>query len=665
MCGIAGYQGKFSKLLLTQMNNLQKHRGPDDHALIELQGTHKTGLAHQRLSIIDLSSAGKQPMTVKCAHCQPNTAKLEQKIWLTYNGELYNYQILKAELIAKGHQFCTQTDSEILIHLYAEYGIKMLSKLEGIFAFAIYDGRKNGQKDPLNPGDLLIVRDQYGIKPLYYTQTPKGFLFASEIKALLCEPTVSREIDPAAIEAYVSYLWCPGPHTAFKNIQKLLPGHATIIRNNQPYKSWQYYALPVPSNTLQFTKSFNDAAIELSQHIESAVSKQLISDVPVGAFLSGGLDSSSIVAMMRKLNPTRQIECFTIKISGKSTDGFNDDLPYAQQVAKDLNISLHTVEANPSIITRLPEMLYHLDEPQADPAPINALLICELAKKHGVKVLLSGAGGDDIFTGYRRHAAIHYQQYWRHCPIFLRQIISKFARHMQSGCAIGMNTAILRRATKLLAYCDQQGDDLLESYFYWNTSQSRRQLFNPEFFRPAKKPIYKLSESLKDFKSQDLLTRMLCMEMAHFLPDHNLNYTDKMSMASGIEVRVPLLDQELVKFAFQLPSHYKQRGKTGKAIFKKAMEPYLPQNIIYRPKTGFGAPIRHWMQHELTPVIHEYLSNATISNRGWFEPQAVQKLIKQTMSGRADGSYTLFSLLCIELWAQQFIDQAIPKPLLL
>lgn len=662
MCGIAGFSGHFDPLLLQKMGARIKHRGPDDEGDIILRNRNNSvGLAHKRLSIIDLSKEGQQPMTVNCACCK-NTNDLEShnKLWLIYNGELYNYRELRSELEAKGHHFHSVTDSEVLLHLYAQEGHAMLQRLNGIFAFALYDGRNNGHKQNIQQSDLLLARDSVGTKPLYYSQTKSGFLFASELKALLVCNELQRDLDFTAIHYYLAYLWCPGQQTALRAVKKMQPGEAMIVRNGQIIKSWHFYNLPYGRTMLNLSE--NEICAELNTRLTKAVERQLISDVPVGAFLSGGLDSSAIVAMMRKLNPDKPIQCYTIDFSDRvSIEGNPNDLPYAKQVAKHLKVDLNIIKVEADMIQHLERMLYHLDEPQADPAPINALLIAEAARRDGIKVLLSGAGGDDIFSGYRRHFAIQRERFWSLLPLYLRRKISKFSCHLMEGNGLKyvMKFPFIRRLAKLSAYSHLPMERRVASYFLWGTEGLRRTLYSADMMAELQQvdTLEPLLNSLQKIPNEnDPLNQMLYLEGKHFLADHNLNYTDKMSMAAGVEVRVPLLDPDLIDLATCIPSHLKQKGNIGKYIFKKTMEPYLPKKIIYRPKAGFGAPLRQWLHRELQPMVNDILSESAIKKRNIFDPKAVSRLIKLDKEGRIDGAYTIFSVLCIELWSRAFVD---------
>jgi asparagine synthase (glutamine-hydrolysing) len=657
MCGIGGFSGQFSPSLLAEMGTRIAHRGPDDMGeKLLLHENNKVGLVHRRLSIIDLSADGQQPLTVNCACCESSA---ENRLWLTYNGELYNYQELRAELISKGHQFKSKTDSEVLLHLYAEEGIDMLKRLNGIFAFAIYDGRHTQQNNALQCGDLFLARDGVGVKPFYYTETASGFLFASEIKALLASSEVSTDIDLTAMHYYLAYLWCPGQQTALQNVKKLQPGEALIIRKGKIAKRWFFYDFPYAGIQSESSEAI---AQQLEKHLSTAVNRQLIADVPVGAFLSGGLDSSSIVAMMKKKNPDQLINCYCIGFKqGMESEGHEDDLPYAKTVARHLNVKLNVLEVEADIINHLQKMIYHLDEPQADPAPIHVYLIAQAARRDGVKVLLSGAGGDDIFSGYRRHQALQLDPLWKWMPLPLRKKLSHYARHILEGgqTKASLKNPRVRRLAKLFAHTDVPVDRRIASHFMWSTETLRRNLYTADMSAHLgdTDTLAPLLDSLTRIAAEkNSLNRMLYLEGKHFLADHNLNYTDKLSMAAGIEVRVPLLDPDLIQFAAQIPAKFKQKGNTGKAIFKKAMEPYLPKSIIYRPKSGFGAPLRRWLHNELQEYVHDTLSEASLKRRGIFDPKAVTQLLHWDKQGRVDASYTIFSLLCIEIWAKIFVD---------
>jgi asparagine synthase (glutamine-hydrolysing) len=631
MCGIVGFFGQFNPDLLEKMNRSISHRGPDD------QGTYYNpakglGLAHRRLSIIDLSPLGHQPMW-----------DANQKVVIVFNGEIYNYRELRSELIASGYEFKSHSDTEVLLNLYLRDGDKMFSLLNGIYAFAIWDSRDES---------LLLARDGVGVKPLYYSETSKGLLFASELKALLQEESVDRSLNLEAIQYYLTYLWAPAPHTMLKSVKKLEPGHAMVVKNGRIQRQWQFYDLPYHQPIKSISE--NDAVNQLQEKLKQAVERQMVADVPVGAFLSGGLDSSSVVAFAKQAVPDQKIQCFTIGFKDNTAleEGMIDDLPYANQVARHLGVDLHTIYADSGIIHQLEKVIYHLDEPEADPASIHTMLISQLARSHGIKVLLSGTGGDDVFSGYRRHYALMQERYWSWMPKFARSGLKSLSS------SLPLNIPLSRRMARAFQYADLEGDERLASYFYWTDPENQQSLYS-ESLREALQtvPSDPLVSSLSRLPGHvPDLNKMLYLEGKHFLADHNLNYADKMSMAAGVEVRVPLLDPELIAFGASLPVSYKQRGRVGKWIFKKAMEPYLPRDVIYRPKTGFGAPLRYWLKHELSPMVEDLLSETSLKKRGLFDPQGVKNFLDEDRGGRIDGAYTIFALICIELWCRIFID---------
>ncbi len=620
--------------LLEQMNTRLSHRGPDDSGICVVKGGG-IGLAHNRLSIIDLSPQGHQPMW-----------DIGEQALIVFNGELYNYRELRKELEDSGFSFKSHSDTEVLLNLYLKDGEAMLPKLNGMFTFAIWDARKK---------ILFLARDGLGVKPLYYSQTVKGFLFASELKALLLEPTVERTIDPLAIQSYLTFLWCPAPHTILQSIKKVKPGCAMLVHDGKIKKEWQFYDLPYHQTIKPY--SVEEAVAYVQEALKTAVSRQMVADVPVGAFLSGGLDSSSVVAFAKEFSTSAKVQCFTIGIKGQelAAEGMTEDLPYAQKVAHHLNVDLHTIFVGPDSVNHLERMIYHMDEPEADPAALNVLFICQLAHEHGIKVLLSGTGGDDIFTGYRRHHALMGEKYWEWLPTIGRSGLKSF---LQSLPGSGPKTRRLQRA---FHYADLEGDERIASYFFWTPPDVVEQLCKPLLDQAQERgnpPSSLLVNSLLNLPQHtSKLNRMLYLDTKHFLADHNLNYTDKMSMATGVEVRVPLLDPDLIHLACQLPLEYKQHGFTGKWIFKKSMESYLPLSVIYRPKTGFGAPLRYWLKNQLKPLVDDVLSPASIKRRGLFDPKAIERLIAMDRAGTVDGAYTIFALLCLELWQKIFLEE--------
>tara|TARA_Y100000589_G_C27169133_1_gene635927 strand:- start:851 stop:2416 length:1566 start_codon:yes stop_codon:yes gene_type:complete len=521
-----------------------------------------------------------------------------------------------------------------------------------MFSFAIWD---NKQKL------LILARDSFGIKPVYFTAESDYFAFASELKGLIpFLPKINNKknlyefLDPSSIERYLTFQWCPGEGTPFKNIKKLDPGNVLVIKEGVIKEKINWYKLPVFRRG-KGCSSFKKKSIlikGIESNLRNAVHRQLNADVPVGAFLSGGLDSSSIVVFAREKIPN--LKCFTIDTSGLESEGIVDDLPYAKKVANYLNVPLEILKLDSSVIINgINNMIWQLDEPIADPAPLNVFYISQLAQKKGIKVLLSGCGGDDIFTGYRRHFAINNEFYWNWIPPKIADQLNYIIKK------IGVNNPLLRRFNKLLTGVGLDNEQKLINYFRWINHYDLEQLYSSDLKKQlininSGKPMLDFISELSDDVSK--IDKMLALEQRFFLTDHNLNYTDKMSMKLGIEVRVPFLDNQLVKFADTIPSYLKQRGRIGKWALKKAMEPYLPRDIIYRPKSGFGLPLRKWIKVELKDWISDTLSYEKIKNRGLFEPKNVMQLIKDNENNKIDASYTIFSLACIEIWCQYFID---------
>jgi len=631
MCGIVGYSGGFTASAITQANKLQDHRGPDDSGEF-IDSTSGIGLGHVRLSILDLSTLGHQPM-----------ASEDGSVVMIFNGEIYNFRELRLNLEAIGHRFRSDSDTEVLLHLYLTYGEAMLDQLNGIFAFAIWDKRDKS---------LFVARDALGVKPLYYSLTDKGFAFASEIKALLCLVPEARELDISALHRYMSFLWCPGEGTPLRGVRKLMPGEAMLVRYGKVVRHWTWYQLPIFQGVTD-NLSEMEALTGTVDGLRQAVQRQLVADVPVGAFLSGGLDSSAVVAFARE--QVSDIRCFTIESEGDQEAGATNDLPYAKRVAEHLEVPLDVVRIDSNrMADDLEKMVMQLDEPLADPAALNVLYISQLAKEQGVKVLLSGAGGDDLFTGYRRHLAVNYEHYWDWLP---QQMLSGLEKASER---LDKRKPMFRRLAKVCSGAGLSGDMRLANYFVWSKESQLLNIYTSDFRarlgeETAVKPMLDFLSQLPS--SVKPLDKMMTLEQRFFLADHNLNYTDKMSMAVGVEVRVPFLDLDLVKHASQIPLAMKQRGRVGKWVLKKAMEPYLPHDVIYRPKTGFGAPLRRWMRHELKPLLSDLLSVSSLKQRGLFEPMEVQHLIEQNDSGKVDAAYTLLSILSIEIWCRTYLDE--------
>jgi asparagine synthase (glutamine-hydrolysing) len=632
MCGIGGFSGRFKFELLTAMNTAMVHRGPDDGGVLNLPD-QQVGLCHRRLSIIDLSPLGHQPMW-----------DVSRRVAIVFNGEIYNFRELRIDLEKRGFSFASHSDTEVLLNLYLAEGEGMLARLNGMFAFAIWDQEKR---------QLFVARDGFGVKPFYYSETTSGFVFASEMKALLQEPTIPRAIDAQAVLNYITYQWCPAPRTMLSSVKKLLPGFAMIVEEGRVTRQWQFYDLPYYGSKCMLSPEA--AADELRTRLAEAVRRQMVADVPVGAFLSGGLDSSAVAYFAREHAKDGQLDCFTIAFKDDAwrKEGMAEDLPYAQLVAKHLGVNLHIVNVGSEMAEEFARMVFHLDEPQADPAALNVLFISRMAREQGIKVLLSGAGGDDILSGYRRHQALWFEKYWTWLPQSSLTEIKRLTQSFKGSGPVG------RRLSKLFAYADADELERLVSYFNWVDPVTRNTLLSPWMRAELMggvgvNPLLETASRLPP--EMPSLDKMLYLEGKYFLADHNLNYTDKMAMAASLEVRVPFLDNDLVAFATSLPAHYKQHRTQGKWLFKKAMEPLLPHDVIYRPKTGFGVPVRHWLKNELRPMVNALLSDDVIRRRGLFDAAGVRDLVNNDRLGRSDGSYTVLALMCVELWCQTFLD---------
>ncbi len=626
MCGFIGFSGKFSQESLKKSLLSLAHRGPDNSGYIYFDHIN-VGLGHTRLSIIDLSEDGNQPMT-------SNDGNI-----IVYNGEIYNFKHLRKILIRKGVKFKSQTDTEVLLHLYEKYGLEITKYLNGIFAIAIFDKKLN---------KIFLIRDNFGVKPLYYFRNSHGIIFASEIKAIMNFIDFSKElICKKSIRNHLTYLFNPNNTVMIKNLKKVSPGEYLVIHkgNIEEKKIWFSLAKRKINKNAE-KKNIKD---QLINNFRDAVHRQMVSDVPVGALLSGGLDSSSVVAFAKEVNS--QIPCFTIVNDNNKKEGFIDDLPFAKKVSKILNTPLFEVEVNSSdLINNLYKTISILEEPVADPAALNVLFISQIAKSKGIKVLLSGAGGDDVLTGYRRHTALKINQFLKYLPNFSVNLFKK--------CKVrNFSNPNIRRLDKFINNLGLKGNDQIINYFKWTSDNVINSLLTNngkfEFSNDIEMQEF-LNLSPKD---QPMLEKMLLIEKRFFLTDHNLLYNDKMSMASSIELRVPFLDTEFEDFCNSIPLKYKQRGLQNKWILKKAMEKYLPKDVIYRSKTGFGSPIRSWVRNDLKDFINEILCESNIKKRNIFNYNFIKNLITDNLEYNIDASYTIFSLVCIEIWFQIFIDK--------
>jgi asparagine synthase (glutamine-hydrolysing) len=636
MCGICGYVGCNRPELLEQMCSVMTHRGPDDFGIwFDLK--QNVGLGHRRLSIIDLSSAGHQPMS-----------NADGTIWLSYNGEIYNFQEYRKLLVEKGYKFRGNSDTEVLLYLYEEFGLDFLNKLNGIFALAIWNTKRK---------ELLLVRDHAGIKPLYYWQDNSRLYFASEIKALLRIPEIPRELNENAVPAYLTFLWVPGEQTMLKSVKKIEPGHFLVWKNGRLRVEKWFTLTYSPDKSVseeQWIERVRDTFMRTTQ-------RQMISDASLGAFLSGGLDSSSIVSCMRNVFPEREINCYTIshKQEELAREGIVHDFPYAEKVAKSFNVNLKSRVINKDILKLLPKMVYHLDEPDADPAAILTYIIAEMAREDGVKVLLSGTGGDEIFFGYRSHQAYRQYEYLKWVPDFLLSSLLSAAT-ATATLMRGTQSALARRTRKFRNGLLQQGLAKHIALADWSDPQTRLNIVTDEFSQALREDQY-INSCMKkyfdNFTGTGELNRHSYVLTQTFLAAHNFLYNDKAAMAASIEVRVPFMDIELMKLTACIPEHYKMKGTKLKYLFNKAMQPYLPREVLCRKKTGFYVPLRQWLADGLDDAMCELLSPARLKARGIFKSDEIQNMLKENRENKADHGYLIYALMCLELWQQTFIDQ--------
>lgn len=627
MCGIVGAFGnQISNLNEKEILCAIQHRGPDDQGV---WSNEYVFLGQVRLSIQDTSDAGHQPMVSP-----------DGRYILIYNGEIYNHPELRDELKKTNHQFKSTSDTETLLLGLIHQGPDFIKRLNGIFAFAFYDILLN---------NLIVARDPLGVKPLYYFQTGDSFSFASELKALLSF-NQHFTLAPEKLKDYLTFLWCPGEGTPFKEVKKLLPGHyAELQIHDGQLKSKTEKFYHIPFNGIYQKSSEKEFIDLLDQKLNKAVQRQLLSDVPVGYFLSGGLDSTLLVAIARKLTGG-PLQCFTIETEvTTSREGFTDDLDFAKKAAAYLDVKLEVVKADIDIVRDFDKMIWHLDEPQADPAPLNVYNIAHRAKEMGFKVLIGGTGGDDLFSGYRRHQALQFEKYIQWMPKYLKYLLAKIRWNN--------NQPFGRRVNKVLQQLDKPTAQRLAHFYTWLPADRVNALFEKDQKEKVAQhdPLQYLMILLEDIPSESSwLNKMLYWEMRSFLVDHNLNYTDKMGMAAGVEIRVPYLDLDLINFACQLDPKLKLKGRETKYILKKVAERYLPKEIIYRPKTGFGAPVRKWIVEDMDAMIKERLSKEAIIKQGMFDPAEVHRLIAENKTGKVDASYSIWSLLAISSWMKQF-----------
>lgn len=653
MCGICGLANWGDAETLMRMTQVQAHRGPDDSGVWQklLPDGGYCGLGSRRLAILDLSAAGHMPMS-----------NGDGTVWIALNGEIYNFAELREELTAKGHRFHSQTDTEVVVHLYEQEGVSFLRRLRGMFALAIYDLREaiHGS-EPL----LLLARDHFGIKPLYYTQQGGRLAFASEVKSLLEVPGVTAQMDREALQQFLTFLWVPDPLTMFRDIWKLPAGHyATFCRGE--LKIEQYWDLQFPPSHHTYSchtssRTQDDLVAEVRERFRNSVREQMISDVPLGAFLSAGLDSSSIVAMMAEV-AEQPVRTYTITFPAKYRVGEStlDDPDVAGRVAAHFGCRHHRIEVDPNVAELLPKLIWHMDEPVADPAAITAYLVCKEATKDAT-VLLSGVGGDELFAGYRKHVAQRWAGVYQQIPGFARRVLEPAILALP-----GMRGTALKGPVRLAKKMARSGslppqEQFIQNATYLDAAQ-KRELYEPAMMAQVEgfDPAIQHRERFSRVNGADFLNQMLYLDTKIFMTSLNLTYNDKMSMASSVEVRVPFLDHELAQFvASEVPPSLKLKGLLSpetKHILRRAMKDALPEEVLRQPKAGFFAPVDYWLAHEMRPMVDDLLSEARIRARGLLRPDVVRRYVEEHRSGRQDWSMQIWQFLTLELWMQMFLD---------
>jgi asparagine synthase (glutamine-hydrolysing) len=622
MCGICGKlilssgSPPVSVESLRRMLDPISHRGPDGEGIYT---SGPVGLGHKRLKIIDLAT-GKQPM------CNEDGT-----VWITFNGEIYNYKELTLSLLEKGHRFKSVSDTEVIIHLYEEFGPDCVKHLRGMFSFAIWDDRKK---------TLLLARDRVGIKPLYYMQTATSIIFASEVKSILADPAVRAEVEPALIDRFLTYFYMPGEQTLFKSIKKLEPGcHLTV--NNGHQKITRYWDLEFS----RAERKFGDAVEELENLLSQTVRDHMISDVPVGVLLSGGVDSSGVLSFAVE-NTHRAISTFTVGFEGAS----EDERPFAKIAAAAFGAQNYGISITAhQFWDFLPKYIWHMEEPVCEPPAIALYYVSKLARDY-VTVLLSGEGGDEAFGGYQSYRNFYwFEKFKRSLGPFASIAGRATATFVDHNSRYGKYSPLLRTSLQDYYYSHSSGPNEFFNSHY-------RDLYTQDFL--ATIDIGSRASLSQNFfanvKDLDPLDQMLYVDTKTWLPDDLLIKADKMTMANSLELRVPLLDHRILEFASSLPPAYKIKNTSGKHILKSALAKRVPRQIINRKKAGFPVPYASWLRHELHSLVSEVLLDESTLARGYFRREAIEKMLGAPASSK--NSKEIFSLLILELWHRSFIE---------
>ena len=628
MCGIVGLINIGDVSILIKCLSFLNYRGPD-YGSTKWFEKWNSGFGHRRLSIIDLSVDGNQPMTSK-----------DGRYWITYNGEIYNYKEIEKELRVKCPEFRvkTKSDTEILLYAYIEWGEKCLEKLNGMFAFAIFDTMT---------GEVFAARDRLGIKPFYYTEVNGGLIFASEIKAILETGLVNKEPDYYSLLTPTRFQIAP--YTGFKNIFKLLPGHFLKYKDST-LNIKKYWDIRIK----EVNEEDNNATEELDSLLNDSVKLQMVADVPVGLLLSGGLDSSIIAALMRK-NYSGDINSFTIKFK-KSDQKFEkviDDSYYANKVAQQFGLIENEIEVEPDVVSLLEKIVWHLDEPLSDPAAINTYLISMAAREKGIKVLLNGMGGDEIFGGYRKQlACLKADEYQNIVPLYIRRLFEKTIMMLPSATN-KQGIKSIRWVKRFLSFASLPQ---YERFIVSDLSMSKEMFENLFLDQMSYEDSYFYKSQQKYYLSKEIsyLTQMCLNDTNVMLPEHNLNYSDKASMAASVEGRPPMVDHRIAEFMFSLHPKFRIRKNIQKWLLKKVSEKYLSKEIVYRSKAPFGSPLRSWIRNDLKEMVGDLLSEDSVKARGIYDYKVVKKIIDDDRKGLNDNAHIIWTMLNTEVWFRKF-----------
>jgi asparagine synthase (glutamine-hydrolysing) len=624
MCGIAGsYLWPDGGPLTDRLTKTLAHRGPDGAGRYQHRaGDGEVHFGHRRLSIIDLSETGAQPM-------------VSGGLAITYNGELYNAPELRAELISAGVRFRGTSDTEVLLEAWRRWGVDCLPRLRGMFAFGVFDERT---------GELTLVRDQLGIKPLFLVRRGTGLVFSSELKALAAELGGGLQVDEAAMVASLLYYWVPDQRCAYREAEKLPPGTWLRIRPDGRTDRGVFWSIRDVAE-----QAAHEPAPDLEQVMADSTRAHLLADVPVATFLSGGLDSSYLTGLAARSRPG--ISAYTIGFRAEDArfEAMPDDLRYARQVAARFGVDLHEIEIAPQVLDLLPKMTYHLDEPIGDPAAINTYLICTAAREAGVKVMLSGMGADELFAGYRKHFANLLALRYQRVPGLVRRPLETVVDRLPVATARRGYRSV-RFAKRFLSFASLGEETAFRRSYTMYDRAELLDLVNPDLASTVDDVLAEHAATYHDSALTDHVNRMCLADARMFLPGLNLAYTDRSSMAASTEVRVPFVDVEVVRAAFALSGREKIAGRQGKAALKKAALSVLPKEVVYRPKGLFSAPLRAWMSRDLAPLVREVVNDGLLVRDGFLRRDALARLVEQDATGQQDRAKHLWHVLTLEHW---------------